>query len=215
MPTTPLFKRLRPNYLRVRMESQGKLICHLHESLEGLLAIQETQFLYNLATTAHRVVEIGSFRGKSCVLMLEGAKAAGNTSLHITCIDPHEPTHFGSFTSDDNTAFEQTIAARNFTARVTHLRMRSSEAMPHFQASNHNTPIDILWVDGDHSYEGAKQDFADWAPLVKPGGIVAAHDTYRDRFPGVLRAWRETIEASHQYAPTQRCRTIAWARKLG
>jgi hypothetical protein len=37
-------------------------------------------------------------------------------------------------------------------------------------------PLDLLFVDGDHSYEGVKQDVVDYAPLVRPGGIVALHD---------------------------------------
>jgi predicted O-methyltransferase YrrM len=36
--------------------------------------------------------------------------------------------------------------------------------------------LDLLFVDGDHSYEGVKQDFADYAPSVRPGGLVAFHD---------------------------------------
>lgn len=38
-------------------------------------------------------------------------------------------------------------------------------------------PVDFLFIDGDHSYEGVKQDFDMYAPLVRPGGIVAFHDT--------------------------------------
>jgi cephalosporin hydroxylase len=37
-------------------------------------------------------------------------------------------------------------------------------------------PIDLLFIDGDHSYEGVKKDFADYAPLVRSGGLVAFHD---------------------------------------
>lgn len=36
--------------------------------------------------------------------------------------------------------------------------------------------LDLLLVDGDHTYEGVKQDFADYSPLVRPGGLVAFHD---------------------------------------
>jgi predicted O-methyltransferase YrrM len=36
--------------------------------------------------------------------------------------------------------------------------------------------IDLLFIDGDHSYEGVKKDFADYAPLVRSGGLVAFHD---------------------------------------
>lgn len=214
MPTapntqTPLAKKLRPNYLKVRFGKCGGEICRLHDTLEGLLAIQETRFLYHLAKDAKTVVEIGSFRGKSCVLMLEGARAHGNTSVRITCIDPHEPTHFGAFKDEDHDAFEATVARHGFSDLVDHKRMYSHDAVGEWDGA----PIDVLWVDGDHSYEGAKTDFVDWAPFVRPGGIVAAHDTYRERFPGVLKAWNEVIASSGDYGPTQRCRTIAWAVK--
>lgn len=36
--------------------------------------------------------------------------------------------------------------------------------------------IDFLFIDGDHSYEGVKQDFLDYSPLVKSGGLVCFHD---------------------------------------
>jgi predicted O-methyltransferase YrrM len=36
--------------------------------------------------------------------------------------------------------------------------------------------LDFLFIDGDHSYEGVKQDFEMYAPLVRPGGLVALHD---------------------------------------
>jgi predicted O-methyltransferase YrrM len=36
--------------------------------------------------------------------------------------------------------------------------------------------LDLLFVDGDHSYEGVRQDFTDYSKLVRPGGLVAFHD---------------------------------------
>jgi predicted O-methyltransferase YrrM len=36
--------------------------------------------------------------------------------------------------------------------------------------------LDLLFIDGDHSYEGVRQDFADYAPLVRSGGLIAFHD---------------------------------------
>lgn len=38
-------------------------------------------------------------------------------------------------------------------------------------------PIDVLFLDGDHTYEGVSADFDLWAQLVRPGGLVAFHDT--------------------------------------
>jgi predicted O-methyltransferase YrrM len=37
-------------------------------------------------------------------------------------------------------------------------------------------PLDLLFVDGDHSYAGVQRDFEMYAPLVRSGGIVAFHD---------------------------------------
>ena len=36
--------------------------------------------------------------------------------------------------------------------------------------------VDFAFIDGDHSYEGVKADFFNYAPLVKSGGIIALHD---------------------------------------
>lgn len=39
-----------------------------------------------------------------------------------------------------------------------------------------NRMIDVLFIDGDHTYEGVKQDFEMYSGLVKKGGIIAFHD---------------------------------------
>lgn len=55
-------------------------------------------------------------------------------------------------------------------------------------------PLDLLLVDGDHTYEGARRDFEDYAPLVRPGGLVAFHDICPDPVQPALevpRLWQE------------------------
>jgi cephalosporin hydroxylase len=42
-------------------------------------------------------------------------------------------------------------------------------------------PIDFLFIDGDHSYEGVKADFEIYSPLVKEGGLIAFHDIVPDK----------------------------------
>lgn len=37
-------------------------------------------------------------------------------------------------------------------------------------------PIDILHIDGNHSYESARKDFDTWVPHVRPGGVILMHD---------------------------------------
>jgi hypothetical protein len=38
--------------------------------------------------------------------------------------------------------------------------------------------IDLIFIDGDHSYEGILKDFNRWEPFLKKGGLVLIHDSY-------------------------------------
>jgi predicted O-methyltransferase YrrM len=54
--------------------------------------------------------------------------------------------------------------------------------------------IDLLFIDGDHSYEGAKQDFVMYSALVAPGGMIVFHDIVEHHDKNhcdVVRLWRE------------------------
>lgn len=73
------------------------------------------------------------------------------------------------------------------------LRMRFEEALQHFEEDS----IDLLHIDGFHTYEAVKEDFETWYPKVKPGGIVLFHDVMaRLKDYG---AWKyfEELEAEH------------------
>ena len=54
--------------------------------------------------------------------------------------------------------------------------------------------IDFAFIDGDHTYEGVKEDFEKYAPLVRQGGLVAFHDILpRPDLPEIAvdRFWEE------------------------
>lgn len=55
-------------------------------------------------------------------------------------------------------------------------------------------PIDLLFIDADHTYEGVRSDFAMYAPLVASGGLIAFHDIVdgpREAVGEVPRFWQE------------------------
>lgn len=52
-------------------------------------------------------------------------------------------------------------------------------------------PIDFLFIDGDHSYEGVKRDFEIYSQFVKKGGYVAFHDVNIIKNCGVDKFWNE------------------------
>jgi predicted O-methyltransferase YrrM len=70
--------------------------------------------------------------------------------------------------------------------------------------------IDFLFIDGDHTYTGARADVDTYAPLVRPNGLIALHDicvhprpeaTPRG-LPEVGRLWAE-LKASHATATSE------------
>ena len=55
---------------------------------------------------------------------------------------------------------------------------------------------DLLYIDGDHSTEGVLADFRDYAPFVRPGGMIVLHDVFG--LPAVRAAW-EHIRTGRRY----------------
>ena len=60
--------------------------------------------------------------------------------------------------------------------------------------------MDVLFIDGDHSYEGVKKDFELYSLLVKKGGIIAFHDIVpgTPEREGVVQFW-DQIKPGYQH----------------
>lgn len=76
-------------------------------------------------------------------------------------------------------------------------------------------PIDVLFIDGDHTYAGCADDFNNFAPFVKSGGWVVFHDC-DETSPGVVEVFDTISEGSDWKnkgkSPEQRC-SMAWVQK--
>ncbi len=194
----------------VRRSPEGDAILALHDDLEGLLSIEESAFLYNAAKNRKTIVEIGSYRGKSgTILALGSAAVAGR----VTAIDPHLTYDDGAgivFNPEDEQILRDALTRHGVADRVDHWVTGSAEARERWPSDQ---PIDLLWIDGDHSEAGAKRDFELWAPLVRPGGILAAHDVHT--WPDVKRAWDAVIPTLGYFDKPRRVRSIAWATRTG
>lgn len=74
-------------------------------------------------------------------------------------------------------------------------------------AKNWTRKIGVLFIDGDHTYEGCKADIDSWYPHMKTHGVMLFHDC-DDGGPGIQRAVREFAETNGYdvfYSPNQRC----------
>lgn len=108
------------------------------------------------------IVEIGAEYGMSASLFCKGAKP----SVSITSVD--------LFPGDMLDKHLANLKEAGFAGRTKQVKGSSQQALT---VEKVMVPtIDLLFIDGDHSYSGVVKDIALWTPLVKPGGVVAFHD---------------------------------------
>jgi hypothetical protein len=69
-------------------------------------------------------------------------------------------------------AFEQNLRACGVEDVVAVLEMESAAAAREFQDGS----VDLVFIDGDHTFEGVVSDLRCWLPKVKKGGTLAGHD---------------------------------------
>ncbi|HEX5923538.1 MAG TPA: class I SAM-dependent methyltransferase [Baekduia sp.] len=123
------------------------------------------------------VVEIGSFRGKSAVVLA----AAAPPEARVICIDPHLGSDRGPQEiaadhergEDDYESFHANLARHGVTDVVEHVRALSSEALDAVDG-----PIDLLYVDGAHRFGPAGDDLVRWGGRVRPDGTMLVHDSF-------------------------------------
>jgi predicted O-methyltransferase YrrM len=184
------------------------------KSIPGYLLENEARFLGFLAacTPANgRIVEIGSFKGRSTVML---AKVSAHYSLgKVVAIDPHNLNLSEKVRGVDSPARPQStkddFLHSLHTAGVTD-HVEFHHALSKDVSSSWNEPIRLLWIDGDHTYRGAKEDFDGFAPHVQPGGVIALHDAL-NVFSGPIRVFVEEMLRSNQFGAAGFVHSIAWA----
>jgi hypothetical protein len=143
-------------------------------SIDGWLSRDAAVLLYDLArqVTEGCIVEVGSYRGRSTVVLALGA-AAGH-SPRVYAVEPHEPfigVLGGEFGPQDKAAFLRNML-RTGAYRQVRLLNISSEVL----APGWTQPVALLWLDGDHAYEGVRRDFDAWEPHLLPDCDVVLDD---------------------------------------
>ncbi len=124
-----------------------------------------------------RIVEIGSFRGRSTIVLAMAAAP----DVEVVAIDPHagndrgpqEIEGFAAQARTDREFFEANLARAGVAHRVRHVAAFSDAAHGDVGA-----PIEVLYVDGAHRYGPARTDIREWGAKVAPGGTLLIHDSF-------------------------------------
>jgi hypothetical protein len=193
------------------------------ESVEGWLTEAQARRLYAAAGAVPgggRIVEIGSFRGRSAIVLARAARP----DVEVVCIDPHVGSDRGpreiaarpGLGEQDLAAFHGNLERAGVADRVRHVRDFSSLALRAFDG-----PVGLLYVDGAHRFGPARADLVRWGARVPDGGRMLVHDAFSSvGVPLALltsvapaRSWRY-LGRDGSLAAYVRARSLAPGREL-
>jgi len=149
-------------------------------NIEGWLTDAQAQVLSNRArelTAPDQIVEIGSYRGRSAVVLATAAQEG----VGVVAIDPHAgndrgPQQIRGSAADgqrDHEAFMRNLDRAGVRGRVRHVRLGSQEALSEVDGT-----AGVVYVDGAHRYAPARADIERWGARVRPGGTLLIHDAF-------------------------------------
>ena len=183
------------------------------DGIDGWLSDDQALRLWTLARSVPhngRIVEIGSFRGRSTVVLATAATAG----VDVVAIDPHagndrgpqELAGFESEAADDLDAFNANLDAAGLRDRVRHVRAFSHDALSEVDGS-----VELLYIDGAHRYHPALADVQQWGARVAPGGTMLVHDAFSS--VGVTFALAHACFWSHEWRYVGRSRSLVEYRR--
>lgn len=112
----------------------------------------------------NRLCEIGTLKGGTFFLLCQSASA----NAKLISVDINMPLY-------------RSLAYKRFARRKQKVYCIEGDSkvestFKKVQSILRRDLLDFLFIDGDHSYEGVKNDFEKYSVLVKKGGFIAFHD---------------------------------------
>lgn len=183
----------------------------LMRNAEGYLSEREARCIMiacALAPVDGANLEIGSFKGRSTIGIAHICKRYGLGK--VIAVDPYsspsktDPDLKGATSTFAD--FSRNLEVAGLTAQVEPRVMLSGEL-----ARTWRQPIRFLWIDGDHTYEGAKADVDLFRPHLVPGALVLMHDVLGTHY-GSLRVFVEEVLGSDDFGAAGYSGSIGWAQ---
>ena len=147
-------------------------------------------FAYDLLqfVRPERLVELGSQYGCSLFTFCQAVRDF-KLNTEINAVDMWSGDIGAEITGEEVYALVQKTAATYYPEVNLHLfQMCFDDARPNFADNS----IDILHIDGGHTFEDVEHDFTTWLPKLKENGIVLFHDVYSPIDQGSCDHWEKT-----------------------
>ncbi|MFE7561651.1 class I SAM-dependent methyltransferase [Kitasatospora sp. NPDC057500] len=177
------------------------------EDATGFMPVDEGLALYAAAVTAARrtglpVLEIGTYCGRSAILLADAAREAGTVALTVDHHrgseeqqpgwEYHDPTLVDPEVGRMDTLprFRRTLHAAGLEDHVVALVGRSPQI-----AALWGGRLALVFIDGGHTDEHATADYEGWAPHLAPEGLLVVHDVFPDPADGGQAPYRVYLRA--------------------
>lgn len=171
------------------------------QAAKGFMPVVEGLALYAAAAEAAALglplLEVGTYCGRSTVLLADAARTAGVTALTVDHHrgseeqqpgwEYHDPTVVDLEVGRMDTlpTFRRTLHAAGLEEHVVALVGRSPQI-----AAVWGGPLGLVFIDGGHTDEHANGDYEGWAPHVAEGGLLVIHDVFPDPAHGGQAPYR-------------------------
>jgi predicted O-methyltransferase YrrM len=169
------------------------------------LQIEELEALQEIARSLPRaghVINIGAGAGTSALAFLEA-----RSDLRVTTIDLRmEPSPLGSLASEAIVLQEAGYWGEGRYRQI----HGSSPDVGQFWSEG---PVDLVFVDGDHSYQGCRADLEAWKPHVLPAGYLLLHDFGSAVWPEVETAAADVLDPDPDFDRLSLVATLAIYRR--
>jgi MMP 1-O-methyltransferase len=144
------------------------------------------------------IVELGVFHGRTALQLAWGARQ-GN-GAHVTAIDLWDMdgnTYGPPFTDASARRWaHHHVISLGYSQDITLVQGFSADVAARWvaeQGGRDGRKVGLLFVDADHSREGARQDIESWAPHLAEGARIAVDDYEHPDWPGVKEALDELV----------------------
>lgn len=156
---------------------------------EGWMVGPELIWLFDNAQGKKRILEVGSWKGRSTHALASGAAKTGGTVWAVDHFSGSvgEDAQHAEAKADPDSVYQQFLENLKEFSNVIPHRADSLTAAKEYPDGF----FDLLFVDGGHRYEDVSADLEAWGRKCR--GVLAGHDFFPAGWPGVVQAVREYI----------------------